>query len=107
MSFVSKGQNFEDRVFHALQAELQHDRLGLSPRSARLFRKKHYYSRDRGADIRVDLSIEAASWPIATLGITLEIALSNAAPGRLSSFSNSRSLTLALKKLAPLSRLGT
>lgn len=58
MSSVAKGNAFEDRVFDAVKAELQGDRLGLSPTLAKPFKKKGYYSRDREGDIIVDVSIE-------------------------------------------------
>ena len=41
------------------QKSLRNDRLCASPRSAKIFRKKAYYSRDRQAQIVTDVSIEA------------------------------------------------
>ena len=69
MSTVAKGTAFENRVAAAIEAELGADRLGLSPASARSYRRKAYYSRDRGADIITDFSIEvwlpsADTWSI-------------------------------------------
>ena len=61
MSTVAKGDTFEQSVFDALSEELKGDRLGLSPSTAKLFRKKGYYSHDRKTDIIVDMSIEV--WP--------------------------------------------
>lgn len=58
MSSVSKGNAFEDRVFNTVKQELTNDRLGLSPRQGRPFKKKGYYSKDRDSDIIVDVSIE-------------------------------------------------
>ena len=58
MSSTKKGNAFEDRVFDAVKRELREDRLGLSPRFASAFKRKGYYSRDRDADIVVDVSIE-------------------------------------------------
>jgi Restriction endonuclease len=58
LSSAAKGNAFEDRVFSAVKAELQGDRLGLSPTLARPFKKKGYYSRDRDGQIIVDISIE-------------------------------------------------
>ena len=58
MSSVAKGNAFEDRVFAAVKLELAGDRLGLSPRLGRAFKKKGYYSSDRDSDIVVDISIE-------------------------------------------------
>lgn len=58
MSTRAKGNDFENRVFDAIQDELAGDRLGLSPAHARAFKRKGYYSRDRDADIVTDISIE-------------------------------------------------
>lgn len=58
MSSVSRGNAFENRVFEAVKQQLLGDRLGLSPRLGRPFKKKGYYSRDRESDIIVDISIE-------------------------------------------------
>ena len=58
MDTTAKGNAFEQRVHDAL-AELRNDRLCASPRSAKIFRKKAYYSRDRQAQIVTDVSIEA------------------------------------------------
>ena len=58
MTSVSKGNAFEDCVFDAVTTELQRDSLGLSPKLATPFKKKGYYSRDRDAEIIVDISIE-------------------------------------------------
>lgn len=58
MSSVARGNAFENRVFAAIAQELGHERLGLAPRACRAYQKKGYYSRDRGADIVVDISIE-------------------------------------------------
>jgi hypothetical protein len=59
MSTTSKGDAFEQRVYNALAEELRNERLCASPRSAKIFRKKRYYSRDRQAEIVTDVSIEA------------------------------------------------
>ena len=58
MSTTSRGTLFEDRVFSALQNELKSNRLGISPKSAQIFRKKSYYSKDRESSIVTDISIE-------------------------------------------------
>jgi hypothetical protein len=55
---VAKGTAFEDRVFAALDQQLRDDDLRLSPKSAQIFKKKGYYSRDRDDEIVVDISIE-------------------------------------------------
>lgn len=59
MSGRAKGDAFEAKVFAALSKELQGDRLIVSPKTARIFRSKSYYSRDRQSDITTDVSIEA------------------------------------------------
>ncbi len=61
MSTVTKGDAFEGPVFVAIKRELEANRLGLSPSSAKVFQKKGYYSAARDGDIVVDISIEV--WP--------------------------------------------
>jgi hypothetical protein len=61
MNTMAKGNHFEDAVCDVIAEELRNDGLGLSPAIARMFRKKGYFSRDRGANIVVDISIEV--WP--------------------------------------------
>lgn len=58
MSTTAKGDAFEQRVYNALAEELRNERLCASPKRAKIFRKKAYYSRDRDADISTDVSIE-------------------------------------------------
>ena len=58
MSTTAKGDEFEQRVHDALAEELRNERLCASPKSARIFRKKAYHSRDRDSDIITDVSIE-------------------------------------------------
>ncbi|MDV6341912.1 restriction endonuclease [Nitrosomonas sp. Is35] len=58
MSSVAKGNKFEDQVFAAIYDEVYEGRLGLQPQQCRIFQKKGYYSRDRGGNIIVDISIE-------------------------------------------------
>lgn len=58
MSSVAKGNKFEDEVFSAIGSEVTEGRLGLLERNCKLFKKKGYYSRDRGSEIIVDISIE-------------------------------------------------
>lgn len=58
MSTVAKGDALEDETFILLKKELEAGRLGISPSSGRIFKKKGYYSRDREKDIVVDISIE-------------------------------------------------
>jgi hypothetical protein len=58
MSSIAKGDAFEDRVYKAIKKELNGDRLGLSPKCAKIFKKRKYYSRDRDNDIICDISVE-------------------------------------------------
>ena len=58
MSATARGDAFEGRVYKALAEELRNERLCASPRNAKIFRKKAYYSRDRVANIITDVSIE-------------------------------------------------
>lgn len=58
MNTVAKGDQFEDRVFNAIKNELVSERLGLLPKSCQIFRKKKYYSKNRKANIELDISIE-------------------------------------------------
>ena len=69
MNTVSRGNQFEDRVFRALQNEVNAERLGLLPRQCALFQKKGYFSKDRNSNVVVDISIEvtipgAATWSL-------------------------------------------
>ena len=52
------GEAFEASVYRALSTELADERVGIAPRSARIHRKKGYYSKDRASDIITDVSIE-------------------------------------------------
>lgn len=61
MNTVAKGNTFEDKVFELIEAELNYDRLGLTPSQARIFKKKGYFSKERNSEIVVDISIEI--WP--------------------------------------------
>jgi hypothetical protein len=58
MSSVARGDAFEKRVFDAITHVLAQDGLGLSPKHATVHWRKPYFSRDRDADIIVDVSIE-------------------------------------------------
>jgi len=53
-----RGQRYEKFVYEAIAAELAYKRLGLIPEYCRIFAGKGYYSRDRKAKIRTDISIE-------------------------------------------------
>lgn len=58
MSTTARGDDFEKRVYDALADELRNERLCASPKSAQIFRKKAYHSKDRDSDIITDVSIE-------------------------------------------------
>lgn len=58
MSTVAKGDAFENKVFKNIKQLAESGDLGSNPSCCRLFQKKGYYSRDRGSDIVVDISIE-------------------------------------------------
>jgi hypothetical protein len=58
MTTTTKGDAFEQRVYDALNYELQNEQLCASPKMAKIFRKKPYHSRDRNAEIVTDVSIE-------------------------------------------------
>ena len=57
-STVSKGDAFENFVANVLEHEINSRALGLDPRACQLYKKRKYFSRDRQADIIVDISIE-------------------------------------------------
>jgi len=58
MNTTAKGNDFEAKVFYAIKNELNAERLGILPHSCQIFRKKPYYSKERGSYIIVDISIE-------------------------------------------------
>jgi hypothetical protein len=58
MGTTGKGLAFENRVYAALSGLLENDRLGASPKHAKVFKNKGYYSRDRNSEIATDVSIE-------------------------------------------------
>jgi hypothetical protein len=58
MGTVQKGDAFEKGVYTYLKEELENDRLHVVGRNSEIFSKKSYYSRDRGDNIIVDISIE-------------------------------------------------
>jgi hypothetical protein len=58
LSSVAKGDAFENRVFDSIKKLVDSGDFALNPSCCRLFQKKGYYSRDRGSDIVVDISIE-------------------------------------------------
>ena len=56
--YVRGGSSFEMEVYNAIAAALANNAFGVLPDACRLHRQKGYHSRDRGADIVVDVSIE-------------------------------------------------
>lgn len=61
MNTVKIGDKFEDKCFKLIEEAIQKGDLGIDRASAKVFRKKGYYSRDREKNIIFDLSIEL--WP--------------------------------------------
>lgn len=57
-STTKKGDDFEAKMYALFAAELKAGALGLNPDWSTIFRKKGYYSKDRGSDIIFDISIE-------------------------------------------------
>jgi len=55
---MNKGKEFELKAFESLKRALKTNQLGLLPDSCKIFHRKGYYSRDRGKDIEIDISIE-------------------------------------------------
>lgn len=61
MNTVKIGDKFEDKCFNLIKEAIHDGKLGISEVSAKVYRKKGYYSKDREKDIIFDLSIEV--WP--------------------------------------------
>lgn len=61
MDTVKKGNAFEEQSYELIKNAITEDKLGISPKYSRVFRKKGYFSQLRGTDIIFDLSIEV--WP--------------------------------------------
>ncbi len=61
MNTVKTGDKFEDKSYHLIEKAINNNELGISKSSAKVFRKKGYYSSDREREIIFDLSIEV--WP--------------------------------------------
>lgn len=61
MNTVKIGDKFEDKSYHLIEKAINNNELGISKSSAKVFRKKGYYSSDREREIIFDLSIEV--WP--------------------------------------------
>lgn len=69
MNTVEAGNNFENRSYELIEKAILDDRLGISPKYAKLFKKKRYSSILRDNGIVVDLSIEI--WPPAATRYSL------------------------------------
>jgi hypothetical protein len=54
------GNRFEKKVYEIFRGELNAGRLLFTPKTAKIFRKKKYWSRDREDNIVVDISIEVS-----------------------------------------------
>ena len=61
MNTVKIGDKFEDKSYHLIEKAIENDELGISKSSAKVFRKKGYFSAKREKEIIFDLSIEI--WP--------------------------------------------
>lgn len=61
MNTTKIGDKFEDKSYELIEKAIHNDELGISKSSAKVFRKKGYYSNDREKEIIFDLSIEI--WP--------------------------------------------
>src|SRR6266496_5502166 len=58
MNSSKKGALFEDKVYAVLDRAMQNQELGFAPGRFQLHRKRAYYSKDRNANIIVDISID-------------------------------------------------
>lgn len=61
MNTVKVGDKFEDKSYRLIEKAIENDELGISKSSARVFKKKGYYSARREKKIIFDLAIEI--WP--------------------------------------------
>ncbi|AEM69132.1 protein of unknown function DUF955 [Allomuricauda ruestringensis DSM 13258] len=61
MNTVKVGDKFEDKSYRLIERAIENDELGISKSSAKVFKKKGYYSSKREKKIIFDLSIEI--WP--------------------------------------------
>ena len=61
MNTVKVGDKFEDKSFHLIEKAIENNELGISKSTAKVFRKKGYFSTKREKQIIFDLSIEV--WP--------------------------------------------
>lgn len=61
MNTVKIGNDFELKSYDVISKAIENGELGITSSSAKVFKKKGYYSKDREKDIIFDLSIEI--WP--------------------------------------------
>jgi len=61
MNTVSLGNKFEEESYDIIVSAVNNNEFGISGSTAKVYKKKGYYSRDREKDIIFDLSIEV--WP--------------------------------------------
>ncbi|MEO6718887.1 MAG: ImmA/IrrE family metallo-endopeptidase [Ferruginibacter sp.] len=61
MNSVLKGDTFEQNSYELLKQSINNDELGISPKYAKVFLKKGYFSQLRNKEIIFDLAIEI--WP--------------------------------------------
>ena len=61
MNTVKIGDKFEDKSYRLIEKAIENEEFGISKSSAKVFRKKGYYSAKREKNIIFDLSIEI--WP--------------------------------------------
>ena len=58
ISSIKKGDSFEKEIFDIFKSKLSKEELFISGKMSKIFTKKAYYSKDRGSNIVVDISIE-------------------------------------------------
>ena len=51
MNTIKIGDKFEDKSYHLIKKAIENDELGISKSSAKVFKKKGYYSKDREKEI--------------------------------------------------------
>ena len=69
MSVKQRADLFEDKVFAYVRRYVSNGESFLNPKWCQFFQKKRYYSKDRGSEIEVDISVEsysenATSWSV-------------------------------------------
>lgn len=55
---MKRGHQLKKEVKAAVEALVRTGKLGLNPDCCQVFRNKGYFSKDRGSEIKVDVSIE-------------------------------------------------